>query len=237
MGRAKNEKWFNDLQDRRMIKENLEKIKSEIPKDVTLVAVSKTKPNEDLMEAYNAGQRIFGENRVQEMTKKAEELPDDIEWHMIGHLQTNKVKYLVPYVSLIHGVHKQKLLKEINKEAKKADRVIDVLLQFHIAQEDSKFGFDFEEAKEMLESEAMNGYENVNIRGVMGMATFTENKERIEDEFRTLNNYFEVFKSHFFKFNDDFNIISMGMSGDYEIAIEEGSNMIRVGSKIFGARK
>ncbi len=220
-----------------MIKENLEKIKKEIPEDVTLVAVSKTKPNEDLMEAYNTGHRIFGENRVQELTKKAEELPDDIQWHMIGHLQSNKVKYLAPFITLIHGVHKQKLLKEINKQAKKVDRAIDVLLQFHIAQEDSKFGFDFEEAKEMLESDAFKSYENVNIRGVMGMATFTENKEQIEDEFRTLNNYFEVFKSHYFKFKEDFDILSMGMSGDYDIAIEEGSNMIRVGSKIFGERK
>lgn len=220
-----------------MIKENLEKIKSSIPDHVTLVAVSKTKPNEDIMEAYDTGHRIFGENRVQELTKKAEELPEDIEWHMIGHLQSNKVKYIAPFVSLIHGVHKQKLLKEINKQAKKEDRVIDVLLQFHIAQEDSKFGFDFEEAKEMLESDAMKSYDHINIRGVMGMATFTDNKEQIEDEFRTLNNYFEVFKSHYFKFKEDFDIISMGMSGDYEIAIEEGSNMIRVGSKIFGARK
>ncbi|MGM0479459.1 MAG: YggS family pyridoxal phosphate-dependent enzyme [Bacteroidota bacterium] len=220
-----------------MIREKLEKIKSEIPEDVTLVAVSKTKPNQDIMEAYETGHRIFGENRVQELTKKAEELPDDIQWHMIGHLQSNKVKYIAPFVALIHGVHKQKLLKEINKQAKKVDREIDVLLQFHIAQEDSKFGFDFEEAKEMLESDAMQSYDHVNIRGVMGMATFTDNEEQIEDEFRTLNNYFEVFKSHFFKFKEDFDIISMGMSGDYPIAIQEGSNMIRVGSKIFGERK
>jgi len=220
-----------------MIRENLEKIKQSIPKDVTLVAVSKTKPNSDIMEAYEAGHRIFGENRVQELTQKYEELPKDIEWHMIGHLQSNKVKYIAPFVSLIHGVHKFKLLKEINKQAKKENRVLDVLIQFHIAQEDSKFGFDFEEAKEMLESEQFVSLENINIRGVMGMATFTDNREQIEDEFRTLNNYFNVFKSNFFKFNDAFNIVSMGMSGDYEIAIEEGSNMIRVGSKIFGERK
>lgn len=219
-----------------MIRENLEQIKQNIPKDVTLVAVSKTKPNADIMEAYEAGQRIFGENRVQELTQKYEELPKDIEWHMIGHLQSNKVKYIAPFVSLIHGVHKFKLLKEINKQAKKENRVQDVLIQFHIAQEDSKFGFDFEEAKEMLESEQFVSLENINIRGVMGMATFTDNREQIEDEFRTLNNYFNVFKSNFFKFNDAFNIVSMGMSGDYEIAIEEGSNMIRVGSKIFGER-
>lgn len=219
-----------------MIRENLEKIKQSIPKDVTLVAVSKTKPNSDIMEAYEAGHRIFGENRVQELTQKHEDLPKDIEWHMIGHLQSNKVKYIAPFVTLIHGVHKFKLLKEINKQAKKEGRVLDVLIQFHIAQEDSKFGFDFEEAKEMLESEQFVSLENINIRGVMGMATFTDNREQIEDEFRTLNNYFNVFKSNFFKFNDAFNVISMGMSGDYEIAIEEGSNMIRVGSKIFGER-
>ena len=219
-----------------MIRENLAKIKQSIPEDVTLVAVSKTKPNSDIMEAYEAGHRVFGENRVQELTQKYEDLPKDIEWHMIGHLQSNKVKYIAPFVSLIHGVHKFKLLKEINKQAKKENRVIDVLIQFHIAQEDSKFGFDFEEAKEMLESEQFLSLENINIRGVMGMATFTDNREQIEDEFRTLNNYFNVFKSNYFKFNDAFNIISMGMSGDYEIAIEEGSNMIRVGSKIFGER-
>jgi pyridoxal phosphate enzyme (YggS family) len=220
-----------------MIKENLTKVKQSIPKEVTLVAVSKTKPNADLMEAYEAGQRIFGENRVQELTEKYDALPKDIEWHMIGHLQSNKVKHIAPFVSLIHGVHKFKLLKEIDKQAKKEDRVLDVLIQFHIAQEDSKFGFDFEEAQGMLESEEFVSLENINIRGVMGMATFTDNREQIEDEFRTLHNYFQVFKSNFFKFNDAFNIISMGMSGDYEIAIEEGSNMIRVGSKIFGERK
>jgi pyridoxal phosphate enzyme (YggS family) len=220
-----------------MIQENIAKIKQSIPKDVTLVAVSKTKPNSDLMEAYEAGQRVFGENRVQELTQKHEELPKDIEWHMVGHLQSNKVKDIAPFVSLIHGVHKFKLLKEINKQAEKEGRVLDVLIQFHIAQEDSKFGFDFEEAQAMLESEQFISLENINVRGVMGMATFTDKREQIEDEFRTLNNYFNVFKSNFFKFNDAFNIISMGMSGDYEIAIEEGSNMIRVGSKIFGERK
>lgn len=220
-----------------MIRENLEKIKQSIPKDVTLVAVSKTKPNADILEAYEAGHRIFGENRVQELTQKHEDLPKDIEWHMIGHLQSNKVKYIAPFVSLIHGVHKFKLLKEINKQAKKENRVLDVLIQFHIAQEDSKFGFDFDEAQTMFESDQFVELENINVRGVMGMATFTDNREQIEDEFRTLNNYFNVFKSNFFKFNDSFNIISMGMSGDYEIAIEEGSNMIRVGSKIFGERK
>ncbi|MEX1191778.1 MAG: YggS family pyridoxal phosphate-dependent enzyme [Brumimicrobium sp.] len=220
-----------------MIENNLAEIKKSIPDDVKLVAVSKTKPNSAILEAYEAGHRIFGENRVQELTEKQEDLPKDIEWHMIGHLQTNKVKYIAPFVALIHGVHKFKLLKEIDKQAKKVGRVIDVLIQFHIAQEDTKFGFDFDEAKEMLASDDFLALQNINIRGVMGMATFTDNKEQIADEFRTLNNYFQVFKSNFFKFNDEFNIVSMGMSGDYEIAIEEGSNMIRVGSAIFGSRK
>lgn len=219
-----------------MIKENLRKVKESIPKDVTLVAVSKTKPNEDLMEAYEAGQRILGENRVQELVDKAEALPKDIEWHMIGHLQRNKVKYIAPFVNLIHGVDSARLLKEINKQGKKNERVIDVLLQFHIAIEETKFGFDFEEAKELLESSEFPELQHINIRGVMGMATFTEDKEKVRDEFRTLNNYFLVLKSHFFKFNDNFQVISMGMSNDYQIAIEEGSNMIRIGSSIFGAR-
>lgn len=219
-----------------MIKENLRKVKESIPKDVTLVAVSKTKPNEDLMEAYEAGQRILGENRVQELVDKAEALPKDIEWHMIGHLQRNKVKYIAPFVNLIHGVDSVRLLKEINKQGKKNKRIIDVLLQFHIATEETKYGFDFEEAKELLESSEFSELQHVNIRGVMGMATFTEDKEKVRDEFRTLNNYFLVLKSHFFKFNDNFQVISMGMSNDYQIAIEEGSNMIRIGSSIFGAR-
>lgn len=219
-----------------MISENLSKVKANLPSNVELVAVSKTKSNEAILEAYNAGQRIFGENRVQELTDKYDALPKDIEWHMIGHLQSNKVKYIAPFVSLIHGVHDFKLLKEINKRAKNEDRIIDVLIQFHIAQEDSKSGFNFDEAKEMLEDEQFIKLENINVRGVMGMATFTDNKELIRDEFRTLNNYFLVFKSNFFKFNDNFSIISMGMSGDYEIAIEEGSNMVRIGSTIFGER-
>ncbi|PKR80006.1 YggS family pyridoxal phosphate-dependent enzyme [Brumimicrobium salinarum] len=219
-----------------MIKENLTKIKNELPEDVELVAVSKTKPNEDILAAYKVGQRIFGENRVQELVDKQASLPKDIQWHMIGHLQRKKVKYIAPFVSLIHGVDSFKLLIEINKRAKNEGRTIDVLIQFHIAQEDSKFGFSFEEAKEMFESNEFVELQNINVKGVMGMATFTENKEKVRDEFRTLNNYFEVFRSHFFKFKDDFSIISMGMSGDYKIAIEEGSNMVRIGSTIFGAR-
>lgn len=219
-----------------MIIENLSRIKSSLPKEVTLVAVSKTKPKEDILTAYEAGQRIFGENRVQELVDKHEILPKDIEWHMIGHLQRKKVKHIAPFVSLIHGVDSFKLLKEINKRAKNEERIINVLIQFHIAKEDSKFGFSFEEAKEMFESNEFVELQNVNVKGLMGMATFTDNKEQVRDEFRTLNNYFEVFRSNFFKFNKDFSIVSMGMSGDYEIAIEEGSTMVRIGSTIFGAR-
>ncbi len=219
-----------------MIVENLKRIQNTIPENVKLIAVSKTKPVEDLLVAYNAGQRVFGENKVQEMCDKQEVLPIDIEWHLIGHLQTNKVKYIAPFVSLIHAVDSLKLLKEIDKEAKKNDRIIPVLLQFHIAQEETKFGLDFEEAKEILESNEFVEMQHVQIVGLMGMATFTDNQEQIEDEFRNLYNYFHVIKSHYFKFNDDFKEISMGMSGDYLLAIEAGSTMVRVGSSIFGGR-
>jgi pyridoxal phosphate enzyme (YggS family) len=219
-----------------MIVENLKRIQNTIPEHVKLIAVSKTKPVEDLLVAYNAGQRVFGENKVQEMCDKQNVLPKDIEWHLIGHLQTNKVKFIAPFVSLIHAVDSLKLLKEIDKEAKKNNRIISVLLQFHIAQEDTKFGLDFEEAKEILESNEFVEMQNVQIVGLMGMATFTDNEEQIEDEFRNLCNYFQVIKSHYFKFNDDFKEISMGMSGDYLLAIEAGSTMVRVGSSIFGGR-
>jgi pyridoxal phosphate enzyme (YggS family) len=219
-----------------MIKENLNKIREQIPSEVTLVAVSKTKPNEDILTAYNEGQRVFGENKVQELTAKAEALPKDIEWHMIGHLQTNKVKYIAPFVSLIHAVDSLKLLKEINKQAKKHDRIIPCLLQFHIAQESSKFGLNLEEVQEMLESDEYREMRNVQIVGLMGMATFTDDIDQIREEFRTLENYFNVVKSHYFKFNEEFKELSIGMSGDYQIAIEEGSTMVRVGSSIFGAR-
>lgn len=219
-----------------MIKKNLQRILTELPKDVTLVAVSKTKPNEAILEAYAAGQRIFGENKVQEMAQKSEELPKDIQWHLIGHLQRNKVKYIAPFVALIHGVDSFKLLKEIDKEGKKNNRSIDVLLQFHIAQEDTKFGFSFEEAQEMLEDREFAEMQHVNVRGVMGMATFTDNTNQVADEFRALNNYFLTLQGHFFKFNPTFDTVSMGMSGDYAIAIEEGSTMVRIGSSIFGER-
>lgn len=219
-----------------MIAENIKEIQSKLPENVTLVAVSKTKPVEDLQEAYNAGQRIFGENKVQEMTSKYEVLPKDIQWHLIGHLQTNKVKYIAPYVSLIHSIDSEKLLREVNKEAKKNNRIIPCLLQFHIAEEETKFGFSFDEAKELIESEAFLNFQNIQIVGIMGMASFTENEQQIRNEFQTLHDYFHVLKSHYFKFNPDFKEISMGMSGDYKIAIEHGSTMIRVGSTIFGHR-
>lgn len=219
-----------------MIQEKLSEIRLKIPQNVTLVAVSKTKPVSMLQEAYDAGQRVFGENKVQELTEKSEQLPKDIEWHMIGHLQSNKVKYIAPFVSLIHAVDSFKLLKEINKQAKKNDRVIDCLLQFHIAEEESKFGLSLEDAQEILSSAEFIEMQNISIVGVMGMATFTSNEEKVREEFRTLENYFHVLKSHFFKFNPAFKEISMGMSGDFELAIEEGSTMVRIGSSIFGGR-
>lgn len=219
-----------------MIKESYFSIKDKLPEDVELIAVSKTKPAQQIQILYDLGQRKFGENKVQELVDKYEVLPKDIEWHLIGHLQTNKVKFIAPFVSLIHAVDSLKLLKEINKEAKKNNRIIECLLQFHIANEETKFGFSFEEAQELLESDDFITMENISIVGVMGMATFTENQEQVRDEFRTLNNYFSVLKSHYFKFNHHFKIISMGMSGDFKIAIEQGSNMVRIGSSIFGGR-
>ncbi|NGZ89049.1 YggS family pyridoxal phosphate-dependent enzyme [Psychroflexus maritimus] len=213
------------------IAKNIESIKAEFTSDVTLVAVSKTKPIQDLMEAYEAGQRIFGENKIQEMTNKWEALPKDIEWHMVGHVQTNKVKYMAPYVKMIHAVHKMKLLKEINKQAKKENRVIDCLLQMKIAEEDSKYGMTKEEIIEFLADEQLKNYTNVKLRGLMGMATFTDDKEQIKREFTLLKNLYEQLKS-----SHNFDVLSMGMTGDYKIAIEQGSSMIRIGSKIFGAR-
>lgn len=219
-----------------MITENLAHIKSSIPADVTLVAVSKTKPASDIEQAYKAGQRIFGENKVQEMEDKYNVLPKDIQWHLIGHLQTNKVKYIAPFVTMIHSVDSFKLLKEIDKQAEKNNRTIECLLQFHIAKEDTKFGLSFEEAQELLSSPEFIELHHISIVGIMGMATFTDNEEQLRDEFRSLENYFHVLKSHFFKYNNAFKHLSMGMSGDYLIAIEEGSNMVRVGSSIFGTR-
>jgi len=219
-----------------MIKENLKNIKAVMPSSVSLVAVSKTKPNEAILEAYNAGQRIFGENKVQELTQKELDLPKDIEWHFIGHLQSKKVKSIAPFVSLIHAVDSIKLLTEINKQALKNNRTINCLLQFHIATEQSKYGLTFEEVREILESDVFVELQNISITGVMGMATFTENENQVREEFQALGNYFNVLKSHYFKFNDNFEHISMGMSGDFQIAIEEGSTMVRIGSSIFGSR-
>jgi pyridoxal phosphate enzyme (YggS family) len=220
------------------IAKNLTQIKSQLPYHVTLVAVSKTKPVADLMEAYNAGQRIFGENKIQEMTEKWEQMPKDIEWHMIGHVQTNKVKFMAEYVSLIHGVDSLKLLQEINKQAKKHNRVIDCLLQIHIAEEETKFGLDEEELDEILKQvqNEKSEFENIRIVGLMGMATFTENQNQIEKEFNHLKSIFDKLSKIPFTHNLKPNILSMGMSGDYQLAISCGSTMVRIGSSIFGNR-
>ena len=214
------------------IAENLHQVLSTIPPKVSLVAVSKTKPEEDLLTAYNAGQRIFGENKIQEMTRKQESLPKDIEWHMIGHVQSNKVKYMAPYVNLIHGVDREKLLKEINKQAAKNDRVIDCLLQMHIAQEETKFGLDANELEKIIKNALAGAYPNVRLVGLMGMATFTPDQNQIRAEFAQLKQHFDKAANQL----KHCSVLSMGMSGDYLIAIEEGSTMIRVGSKIFGER-
>mgnify|MGYP006114347405 FL=1 len=210
------------------IASNLKAIQISLPKEVTLVAVSKTKPNTDILEAYHAAQKIFGENKAQELAQKAEELPKDISWHMIGHLQTNKVKFIAPFVSLIHGVDSIKLLKEINKRAAQNNRIIDCLLQVHIATESTKFGFLLTEVEQVItESKA---FENIRIVGLMGMATFTDDTQQITQEFKNLSTVFQSIKS------TQITILSMGMSGDYKIAIEQGSSMVRVGSAIFGHR-
>jgi len=215
------------------ITKNINQLKSEFPKEVTLVAVSKTKPNEAIQEAYDAGQRIFGENKVQELVQKYEDLPKDIEWHFIGHLQTNKVKYIAPFVSLIHAVDSFKLLKEINKQAIKNNRVIDCLLQVKIAEEESKYGLSKTETEDILNSEETQQLKGINIIGMMGMATNSSNKNQVKTEFNLLNTFFKqliIQHSHL-------TTLSMGMSGDYKIALQEGSTMIRVGSTIFGNRK
>lgn len=217
------------------IKQNLDTIKQTLPDYVTLVAVSKTKPVSDLMEAYNAGQRIFGENKIQEMADKYQEMPKDIKWHMIGHVQRNKVKYMAEFVDLIHGVDSLKLLKEINKQALKHDRIINCLLQIKIAEEDSKFGMRIKDAEELLLSETVSELKNINIVGLMGMATFTDNKDQIKEEFLRLKSAFEDLKTTKTS-NCNLQTISMGMSGDYKLAIECGSTMVRVGSSIFGER-
>ena len=219
------------------ISKNLNNIKSQLPTHVTLVAVSKTKPISDLMEAYDAGQRIFGENYVQELVEKQEQMPNDIQWHFIGHLQSRKVKLIAPFVSLIHGVDSLKLLQEINKQGAKNNRVIDCLLQVFIAEEESKFGLDEQELNEILEQvhNDKENYKNIRIVGLMGMATFTENQNQIEKEFKHLKTIFDKYK----KLNTEhcqLNTLSMGMSGDYQLAISCGSTMVRIGSSIFGTR-
>jgi pyridoxal phosphate enzyme (YggS family) len=217
------------------IRENLLNIKATLPSNVTLVAVSKTKPVSDLLQAYEAGQRVFGENKIQEMTEKWEQMPKDIEWHMIGHIQSNKVKYMAPYVSLIHGVDSLKLLEEINKQAQKNNRIINCLLQLHIAEEETKFGLNEEELDDLLQSEIFKNLKNIRIVGLMGMATFTENQTQIRKEFQHLKAIFDNHQqptTH----NRQLTTLSMGMSGDYQLAIECGSTMVRIGSSIFGTR-
>ena len=218
------------------IKDNLLQIKSQLPENVTLVAVSKTKPVSDLIEAYNAGQRVFGENKIQEMTEKWEQMPKDIQWHMIGHVQTNKVKYMAEYVSLIHGVDSLKLLQEINKQAAKHNRVIDCLLQMYIAEEETKFGLDEKELEDILHFVQNEKLQNIKVVGLMGMATFTDNQTQIKMEFLNLKSTFDKINSLSIV-NYQLSIISMGMSGDYNLAIECGSTMVRIGSSIFGNRK
>jgi len=214
------------------ISENLIKIKSSLPEQITLVAVSKTKPIADIQEAYDAGQRIFGENKIQEMVDKYHEMPKDIKWHMIGHLQRNKVKYMAHFVDLIHGVDSFKTLKEIDKQAKKHRRIINCLLQAKIAKEDSKFGLSFTEIEEILVSEEFNSLENINVVGLMGMSTFTDDTEQIKSEFKSLHIIFKKLKTNYQRLN----ILSIGMSGDYRLAIDCGSTMVRIGSAIFGSR-
>jgi PLP dependent protein len=201
-----------------------------------LIAVSKTKPNEAILALYEQGQRVFGENYVQELVEKYDTLPKDIEWHLIGHLQTNKIKYIAPFVAMVHSVDSLKMLKELNAQAQKHERVIRCLLQFHIAQEATKFGFDLPEAVALLQSNAFQKFENIEVCGVMGMATFTDDKKQVKAEFQTLRQIFEQLKSKFFAQKPNFKEISMGMSDDYLLAITEGSTMVRIGSLLFGKR-
>lgn len=218
------------------IAENLKQVLAELPAGVRLVAVSKFHPNEAIEEAYSAGQRVFGESKVQEMTAKYESLPKDIEWHFIGHLQTNKIKYMAPFVAMIHGIDSYKLLTEVNKQAMKAERVINCLLQIHIAQEETKFGFSADECREMLATGVWKELSNVQICGLMGMASNTDDIEQIDREFCSLKNLFKEIKGTYFRDSDAFCELSMGMSHDYHQAIAEGSTLVRVGSKIFGER-
>lgn len=218
------------------IAENLKQVLSELPEGVRLVAVSKFHPNEAIEEAYHAGQRVFGESKVQEMTAKYESLPKDIRWHFIGHLQTNKIKYIVPYVALIHGIDSYKLLAEVNKQAAKADRIVNCLLQLHIAREETKFGFSFDECRDMLASNEWKTLKNVRICGLMSMATNTNNVEQIKAEFCSLSSFFREMKAKWFADEESFRELSMGMSHDYHEAIAAGSTLVRIGSNIFGER-
>ena len=216
--------------------EQIKGISASLPEKVTLVAVSKFHPANAVLEAYEAGQRVFGESRVQELCAKKELLPNDIDWHFIGTLQSNKVKYIAPFVGLIHSVDNLKLLIEIDRQAEKCGRILDILLEFHIATESTKHGLSMDECTALLESEEVKNAANIRIRGVMGMATYTDNKQLIRTEFRTLKHHFDTLKQRYFDHNNNFDVVSMGMSDDYPLAIDEGSTMIRVGSKIFGGR-
>lgn len=218
------------------VSENIQKLLEDIPSHINLIPISKTKPEEIILEAYNSGFKIFGENKVQEIVRKHENLPVDIEWHMVGHMQTNKVKYLAPFIHLVHGIDSLKLLKIVNKEAVKAGRTINTLLQIHIASEETKFGFSKEEVYSLLDSADFRILHNVKIMGVMGMATYTSDQSQIRKEFQALFKFFERVKTEYFLEDSDFKEISMGMSADYKIAIDEGSTMIRIGSLIFGNR-
>jgi pyridoxal phosphate enzyme (YggS family) len=219
-----------------VIKNNIKAITGELSGFCQLIAVSKTQPIERLQEAYDAGQRIFGENKAQELASKYAALPKDIEWHMIGHLQTNKVKYIAPFVALIHSIDSIKLLEEVDKQAKKANRKISCLLQVHIAKEETKFGFDVDEVKELLSSDVLKNFSHIEIKGLMGMATFTENQQQIRSEFALINNLFKTLKNKILPDNVEMKELSIGMSSDYKIAIEEGSTFVRVGTAIFGSR-
>jgi pyridoxal phosphate enzyme (YggS family) len=219
-----------------IIADNITQFKAELPPGVTLVAVSKTRPVSDIMEAYNAGHKIFGENRALEMAEKKPQLPEDIEWHMIGHLQRNKVKYIAPFVSMIHSADSRRLVEAINREAAGSGRIIRCLLQFHIALEETKYGLDMDEASEIITGYLEGDFENIEICGVMGMATYTDDMSRVRGEFRYLSESFRRLKREYFSGNDNFDRISMGMTGDFKVAIEEGSNIIRIGTAIFGER-
>lgn len=218
------------------IQQNLKEVLADIPQQVRLVAVSKFHSKEAIEAAYTAGQRIFGESKVQELEEKYASLPKDIEWHFIGHLQTNKVKYIAPYIAMIHAVDTYKLLAEIDRQAAKAGRTISCLLEIHIAQEESKYGFSLQECRDMLDEGSWKGLKNIRICGLMGMATYTDDTDQIRNEFKTLHDFFLELKQKHFQDTDSFKEISMGMSHDYQLAIEEGSTLVRIGSKIFGER-